>query len=114
MTPMCPEGNDRLTRRGWWAVGARGVGAVAAAVLAAGGCASNDEGPVTVGGRPVPNPQAIKDAPPDSMLPLSDFDRAKLISRVRSDPRQLSKLTLRERRELARLMAATSKDEDKN
>lgn len=50
---------------------------------------------------------------PPANQPMSSYERARLVARVRQDPGQLEKLTLRERIEVSRLAAAArNHDED--
>ena len=80
------------------------------------GCSSNNEGPAIVGGGvavPPPAPNATTATDPNA--PLTLFEQRRLLNRIAADPRQLQRMSLRERRGLAAIAATLEKnDEDEN
>lgn len=85
-------------------------------VFACGCSSNNDSGPAIVGGGvavPPPAPNATTATDPNA--PLTLFEQRRLLNRIAADPRQLQRMSLRERRGLAAIAAALEKqDEDEN
>ncbi|MBC7834342.1 MAG: hypothetical protein H7Y88_04475 [Phycisphaerales bacterium] len=99
---------------------ARALGIAAAAALVFGlvGCAgdgasSGDNGSGASGGffgffaPPQPGPNDIR-------TPMSEYERSRLLARVRSDPAQLAKLNKRERYNISRIVAAANANDSED